>query len=93
MVYYDNELEYDIDEELLIKYITKRNLLESTSTIKKAEIHGTIIPFDTATTYIIRVHYENKKHGIIVEGFLDIDVDRFNKFLRKRKINKIISSF
>mgnify|MGYP000341645384 CR=1 FL=1 len=91
MVYYDNELEYDIDEELLIKYITKRNLIEPSSKIKSAEIHGTIIPFDTATTYIIRVHYENKKYGVLAEGFVDIDVCRFNKYLRKRKISNIIN--
>ena len=89
---YDSDINYDIDEKLLIEYVSKRNLIKDTSLIKSAEIHGTIIPFDTATTYVIRVHYKNKEYGVLVEGFLDIDVRKFNKFLRRKKINKIISS-
>ena len=92
MVYYDGELSCDIDEELLIEYIKRRNIIENTPVIKSAEVHATIVPYDDATTYIIRVRYENVKYGVLVEGFLDIDVKRFNKFLRSMKMKKFISS-
>ena len=77
---------------MLIEYIKRKNIIENTPVIKYAEVHATIIPYDDATTYIIRVRYENVKYGVLVEGFLDIDVEKFNKFQRSMKIKKFTSS-
>jgi len=89
---YDSNVNIYIDEESLIEYINRKKLLDDTSLITSAEVHGMIIPFDTVTTYVIRVSYENVNHGVLVEGFMDIKVSKFNKFMRRKKINKIISS-
>jgi len=91
MVYYDGNLDVEYDESLLIEYISKRHLVD-TENIKGAKIQATIIPFDTVTTYVVRVNYINEGNNILVEGYVDVDSKRFRNFERKRKIKKIISS-
>jgi len=91
MVYYDSNLNIEYDESLLIEYISKRHLLD-TEQLKHAEIHAQIMPFDTVTTYVVRVHYTRYYGTVLIEGFLDIDTKKFKNFVRNKKINKFIYS-
>ena len=92
MVYYYNENKPDISEDILIEYVTNMKLLDKKSKLKNAEIHGSIMPFDTVTTYVLRVHYTRYYGTVLIEGFLDINVDKLKTFIRNKKLQKFISS-